>query len=53
MNITPKQYDEMSKQASPNSKSYINIPGAFLFGGLICTIGQVCMNIFKNAGLEK
>jgi len=53
MNITPKQYDEMSKQASPNSKSYINIPVAFLVGGLICTIGQVFMNIFKNAGLEK
>ncbi len=53
MNITPKQYKKMSEQASPNSKSYINIPVAFLVGGLICTIGQAFINLFENKGLEK
>ena len=40
MNITPKQYGELVKEASPNSKSVVDIPCAFLIGGLICAIGQ-------------
>lgn len=43
----------MSKKASPNSKSWINIPMAFLVGGLICTLGEVTLNIFTHFGAEK
>ncbi len=51
--VTQKEYDQMSKKASPNSKSWINIPMAFLVGGLICTLGEVVLNIFTHFGAEK
>lgn len=49
---TPKQYNEMVKKASPNSKSWIDIPKAFVIGGLICCIGQVINNIFSYYGFD-
>ena len=42
----------MTDKASPNSKIFKNMVMAFLFGGLICTIGQVCFNIYSHIGLE-
>jgi stage V sporulation protein AC len=48
-----KKYSNMIKKASPNSKSWINIPLAFLIGGLICTLGQGFLSIFSAMGLEK
>ena len=42
----------MTDKASPNSKKFKNMIMAFLFGGLICTIGQVCLTIYSNLGLE-
>lgn len=53
MNITPEQYNQMAEQASPKSKSYINIPIAFLTGGLICILGQFLLNFFEKTGFEK
>ena len=53
MNVTKKEYSEMSKKASPNSKSWINIPVAFLVGGVICTIGEIILNIFTHYGVER
>lgn len=53
MNTTPKQYDEMTKQASPPTKSYKTIPAAFLVGGLICTLGQAMNNLFIYWGIPK
>ena len=53
MKITPEQYQEMQKQAAPPSKSYINIPMAFLIGGLICVIGQLLLEGYTASGLEK
>ena len=32
--VTKKEYSEMSKKASPNSRSWVNVPMAFLIGGL-------------------
>lgn len=51
--VTKKEYSEMSKKASPNSKSWINVPVAFLTGGLICTLGEVLLNIFTRLDFEK
>ena len=51
--VTKKEYDQMSKKASPNSKSWINVPVAFLIGGLICTLGEAITNIFTSFGMEK
>lgn len=53
MNITPQQYSDMTKKASPNSKSWFNIPKAFLIGGLICGLGQLLAEWFINSGMSK
>ena len=47
-----QQYSEMVKQASPNSPVLKNCVFAFLFGGFICTIGQVLCQLYQNQGLE-
>lgn len=51
--VTKKEYSEMSKKASPNSKSWVNVPVAFLIGGAICTLGEIFLNIFTKLGFEK
>lgn len=43
----------MSKKASPNSRSWVNVPVAFLIGGGICTLGEIFLNIFTKLGFEK
>ncbi len=53
MNITPQMYSEMTKQASPKSNAKVNVSIAFVTGGGICVIGQILLNIFEAAGLEK
>ncbi len=53
MSVSPKDYDKMSKKASPPTKSWRNIPMAFVVGGLICTLGQALSNLYLYAGLEK
>ncbi len=52
-NITNDAYMEMTKSASPKSKSYKNIPLAFLFGGAICTFGEWLINLYTNLGMER
>ena len=47
-----QQYSEMVKQASPNSPVFEELRFAFLFGGFICTIGQVLCQLYQNLGLE-
>ena len=51
MKITPTQYGELTKQASPKSKSYKTIPCAFAIGGLICVIGQLLCVFYESQGL--
>lgn len=53
MKVTKKQYAQMSTDASARSKSWIDIPLAFLIGGVICCIGQGFVDIYKYAGLEQ
>ena len=43
----------MTKDASPNTKSWRNIPLAFLIGGLICTLGQLLTEAFLRQGMAK
>lgn len=52
MKITAHEYQAMADKASPPSKVGRNIPLAFLVGGAICTLGQILLNVYKNAGLE-
>ena len=53
MNITPEQYSEMSEKASPGSNAKVNVPVAFLVGGLICVIGEALLIIFEKYGFDK
>lgn len=51
MGISKDDYSKMVDKASPNSPVLLNCLKAFLFGGLICTIGQIIMELLKMAGL--
>ena len=46
INLSKAQYSEMYKEASKGTKWWVTIPKAFLFGGLICVIGQSLMGIY-------
>ncbi len=39
--ITKEEYSILVAKNKPNSKSLKNLPKAFLFGGLICVIGEL------------
>jgi stage V sporulation protein AC len=53
VHMTNKEYREYVKQLSPNSPAAGNLVKAFIIGGLICTVGQVFLSIFKSFGLDK
>ncbi|MGN0649378.1 MAG: stage V sporulation protein AC [Oscillospiraceae bacterium] len=53
MNISDKEYGELAKKRSPNSKLYKTLPCAFLVGGLICVIGEALLNLYGYLGLDK
>ncbi len=53
MNISNKEYDELSKKRSPNSKMYKTLPKAFLIGGTICTLGEGLLNLYASLGLDE
>ncbi len=52
MKISQKQYGEMVKKASPDSKCLRDVPLAFLIGGLICMIGQALTNLYSSLGFD-
>ena len=47
-----KEYQKYVDQKSPNSPIIKNCFNAFWVGGLICTIGQIIMNIFRTKGFS-
>ena len=49
---TKKQYQEYVNQKSPNSPIIKNCFNAFWVGGLICSIGQIILNICKAKGFD-
>ncbi len=53
MEISPQLYQNMQDEVAPKSKSYVNIPMAFLFGGIICTLGECSLNLLTGFGLDK
>lgn len=50
---TKKTYQEYVNKKSPNSPISKNCFNAFWVGGLICTIGQIIMNICKERGFDQ
>ncbi|MDE6506041.1 MAG: SpoVA/SpoVAEb family sporulation membrane protein, partial [Eubacterium sp.] len=53
MSISKDEYSKMADKASPNSPIVLNCVKAFLFGGAICTFGQLLNTIFEKAGLNE
>lgn len=53
MQISKKEYSELTKQVSPNTKAYKTIPCAFAIGGLICALGEAMRLTFTHFGLDK
>ncbi len=53
MSTTGKEYNEMTKKASPPSPKILDILKAFLIGGLICTLGQAFNALYTMAGLSE
>lgn len=50
MNMSEKEYGEYVKKKTKNSPIFKNCINAFLFGGAICTLGQVIFNIYNSFG---
>ena len=51
--MTDKQYDALVREMSPKSPIGKDCFNAFWIGGLICVLGQVCINLYTSMGLEK
>ena len=51
--MTEKQYGELVKEMSPKSPMGRDCFNAFWIGGLICTLGQMFLNLYTNIGLDK
>lgn len=53
MAVTPDEYKELTKQFTPKPTIVRNMIRAFVVGGIICTIGQVIINLYLSFGLER
>ena len=51
--ITKIEYGKISNAASPRSKSWFNIPKAFIVGGLICALGECVSQFVVHMGGSK
>ena len=51
--MTEKEYGKLVKSMEPKSPIGRDCAKAFLIGGLICAIGQLCMNGYTALGLDK
>ena len=51
--MTPKEYDKLVKDMSPQSPIKKDCFHAFWIGGTICLLGQLLMNGYLALGLEK
>lgn len=53
MGISNSDYSKMTDKASPNSPIALNCLKAFIFGGGICTFGQLLNYLFESLGLNQ
>ena len=51
--MTEKEYQQLSEELAPKSPIGKDCFHAFWIGGLICTVGQVFLNLYKTIGLDK
>ena len=50
--MTDKDYEKLVDSMSPKSPMGRDCFNAFWIGGLICTLGQVFINLYTRFGLE-
>lgn len=50
--ITREEYAAMTEKASPGSRVFKDCLYAFVFGGALCTLGQVLVNLYQAVGLD-
>jgi stage V sporulation protein AC len=50
---TKQEYKKWSQQQAPRTKKARNLLLAFLVGGIICTVGQLILQLLLNAGLAR
>ena len=53
MYMTNEEYGKLVKEMSPKSSIVKDCIWAFVVGGLICTLGQVLLNLYTKWGLDK
>ncbi len=53
MNLSNKQYSELAKDAEAPSKAWLNVPKAFVIGGIICMIGQGIGDFYTWLGMTE
>ena len=53
MDMTPREYQQYVKERAPKSPIVKDTILAFVIGGLICAAGQLIMNGYLTAGLNK
>ena len=51
--MTEKEYEKLVQKASPKSPMGKDCLNAFWIGGLICVLGQILINSYSAAGLDK
>lgn len=51
--MTEKEYGKLVDDIAPKSPIFKDCALAFLVGGLICTLGQVFLNLYTAWGLDK
>ena len=51
--MTEKEYGKLVENMAPKSPIWKDCIGAFVIGGLICTLGQFFMNCYENWGLDE
>ena len=51
--MTEKEYGKLAESMAPKSPIWKDCLGAFVIGGLICTLGQFFMNCYSNWGLDE
>lgn len=53
MSLSGKEYEKMTKKASPSSPKLLNTVKAFAIGGLICAIGEGFSKIYEAMGVKE
>lgn len=51
--LKQQEYNDYVKQVTPTHSLWANMAKAFVVGGIICTLGQVILNLASSMGLDK